>query len=84
MSGHETGAESEAIDAPTPYKIRLHTADDVRVEMARVYREMRGKKLNMGDGCKLIYALGQIGKMIEVSVIEKRIEQLERTVEGER
>lgn len=75
-------ADTEIIEAPPPQKIRLHTADDVRVEMARVYREMRGGSLDVKKGCSLVYVLGQIGKMIEVSIVEKRIEQLEKTVEG--
>lgn len=66
----------------TPRKIRLASADDVRLEMAHVYREMRAGDLDVKKGCSFVYVLGQIGKMIEVSVVEKRIEQLERTVEG--
>lgn len=63
---------------PTPQKIDLKTADEVRLEMAKVYRDMRGKKMDMADGAKLVYVLSQIGKMIELSEIEKRIELLER------
>lgn len=70
----------ELIEA-TPQKIRLSSSDDVRVEMSRVYREMRLGTMDVKKGCSLIYALGQIGKMIEVSVVEKRMEQIERTVE---
>lgn len=73
---------TEDIAPPTPYKIRLSTADDVRVEMARVYREMRTDKMETKKGATLIYALGQIGKAIEVSILEKRIDLLERTIEG--
>ena len=63
---------------PTPREIKLKTADDVRLEMAKVYREMRGDRMDMADGTKLVYVLGQIGKAIELSEIEKRIELLER------
>ncbi|MBQ0795762.1 hypothetical protein [Zhongshania sp.] len=62
----------------TPQKINLKSADDVRVEMARVYREMRGRTLNVNEGSKLVYVLSMIGKMVELSAIEKRIEELER------
>ena len=78
----ESRETTALVDSPTPQKIRLHTAEDVRVEMARVYREMRAGSLEVKKGCSLVYVLGQIGKMIEVSIVEKRIEQLERTVEG--
>lgn len=74
--------DDEEVDTATPYKIRLHTAHDVRVEMARVYRDMRFKRLDSGDGSKLVYVLSQIGKMIELGIIEKRVEELEKTVEG--
>lgn len=62
---------------PTPPKIDLKTADDVRLEMAKVYREMRGNRMDMGDGTKLVYVLGQIGKLVELHEIEQRIVALE-------
>ena len=65
---------------PTPREIKLKTADDVRLEMARVYRDMKGNKVDMADGTKLVYVLGQIGKMIELTEFEKRIEKLENGV----
>ncbi len=55
----------------------LKTIDDVRVEMARVYRDMRAGRLETADGTKLAYVLGQIGKLIEAGEIEKRLEALE-------
>ncbi len=63
---------------PTPKEIKLKTADDVRLEMGKVYRDMRRGDIDMGDGTKLVYVLGQIGKVIELVEIEKRIELLER------
>ena len=63
---------------PTPPTIHLKTADDVRLEMGKVYREMRGNRMDMADGTKLVYVLAQIGKVIELNEIEKRIELLER------
>ena len=62
---------------PTPKGIKLKTIDDVRVEMASVYRGMKGGTIESSDGTKLVYVLGQIGKMIESHDIEKRIELLE-------
>ncbi len=62
---------------PTPPTIHLKTADQVRLEMARVYRDARQGRLDVQDGAKLVFMLGQIGKMIELSDIEKRIEALE-------
>ena len=45
--------------------------------MARVYRGMKSGQMETSDGTKLVYVLVQIGKMIEVHDIEKRIELLE-------
>lgn len=62
---------------PTPKGIKLKTIDDVRLEMASVYRSMKSGSIETSDGTKFIYALGAIGKMIEIHDIEKRIELLE-------
>ena len=58
-------------------KVDLRSIDDVRLEMANVYRKMKSGDIETSDGTKLVYVLGQIGKMIEVHDIEKRIELLE-------
>ena len=68
---------------PTPSRIDLKTIDDVRLEMARVYREMKSGIIETADGTKLAYVLAQIGKLIETHEIEKRIEALE-SVLGQR
>jgi len=62
---------------PIPNRIDLKTIDDVRLEMARVYRDMRAEKILTSDGTRLVYVLGQIGKMIELHEIIKRLEKLE-------
>ena len=61
----------------TPSRVDLKTIDDVRVEMARVYRDMRGGRIDPADGTKLAYVLSMIGKLIESGEIEKRLEALE-------
>lgn len=65
---------------PTPPTIHLKTADDVRLEMAKVYRDMRRGDIDMSDGTKLAYVLGQLNKAIETGIVEARIESLERTL----
>lgn len=62
---------------PTPLKIDLKSIDDVRLEMARVYREMRSNAIESHQGTRLVYVLAAIGKLIELHDIEKRIELLE-------
>jgi len=68
---------SSGMVTPTPFKIDLKSIDDVRLEMAKIYREMRNQKIDAADGTKLIYVLSQIGKMIEIHDIEKRINLIE-------
>lgn len=61
---------------PTP-TIHLKTIDNIRLEMGKVYRDMRSQKIPTHDGTRLVYVLAQIGKMIELFEIEKRLEKLE-------
>ena len=61
---------------PTP-SIHLKTIDDVRLEMAKVYRDMKLQKIPTHDGTRLVYVLAQIGKMIELHELEKRVNILE-------
>lgn len=64
---------------PTPTKkIDLATVDDVRLEMARTYREMKSGSIETSDGTKLVYVLCQIAKMIELYDIENRLTVLEK------
>lgn len=69
------GSTSEVL--PTPSRIDLKTIDDIRLEMARVYREMRDCRIEAQQGTRLVYVLSQIGKLIELHEIERRIAALE-------
>lgn len=62
---------------PTPPRIDLKSIDDIRLEMARVYREMRSKTIETQDGTRLVYVLAAMGKLIELHEIEKRLSALE-------
>ena len=62
---------------PTPARIDLKSIDDVRLEMARVYREMRGNVIEAQQGTRLVYVLAAIGKLIELHELEQRIQDLE-------
>lgn len=72
----ETLCIEPTIMKPTP-SIHLKTIDDVRLEMSKVYRDMKLQKIPTSDGTRLVYVLSQIGKMIELYDIEKRVDQLE-------
>ena len=63
-------------------KIILASLDDVRLEMAKVYREMRGKTLESGEGARLVYVLQQLAKLHETVEIARRLASLEMAVGG--
>jgi hypothetical protein len=50
----------------------------VRREMARVYRDMRNRKIDSQEGTRLVYVLSQIAKVHEIAVLEKRLIELEK------
>ena len=86
MSEHEPleidGVTGEVVEY-TPngkaarYRAKLDTMQDVRREMAKLYRESRSGLLEVQDATKLTWCLQAIGKVIEGSDLEKRIEALE-------
>lgn len=51
----------------TPPAIRLKTTEDVRLEMARVYRDMREGRIETADGTKMAYVLAQLIKTVEAT-----------------
>jgi len=70
--------DTEILEDPLP-RINLSTSDDIRREMARVYRETRFNKILPNNGSKLVYMLVNILKAYtEVTEIEKRLADLEK------
>jgi hypothetical protein len=67
----------EVLDPAPRQKVRLHTIDDLRLEMGKVYNDMRSGKLESNEGTKLAYVLGQMVKVFELTAIERRIDALE-------
>ena len=45
--------------------------------MARIYREMESGKRETQEGSRLVYVLTQIGKVLELTEIERRLTMLE-------
>jgi hypothetical protein len=68
--------DTQIIKDPHP-RINLSTSEDIRREMARVYRETRCNKILPNNGTKLVYMLINILKAYEVTEIEKRLTDLE-------
>ncbi len=58
-------------------RINLSTSEDIRREMAKIYRETRCNKILPTNGTKLVYMLINILKAYEVAEIEKRLTDLE-------
>ena len=69
-------ANTERIEEPIP-RINLSTSEDIRREMAKVYREARSKKMLATEASKLVYILTQILKATEVYLLEERLSELE-------
>ena len=67
----------EVLDAPTP-RINLSTSEDVRREMARLYREARARQIEPSEATKLVFILTQILRAHEQVVLEGRIAELEQ------
>jgi hypothetical protein len=66
----------EVLEDPTP-RINLSTSEDIRREMAKVYRETRCNKIVPSNGTKLVYMLINILKAYEITEIEQRLKDLE-------
>jgi hypothetical protein len=65
-------------DDLTPHpRINLSSSEDIRREMARIYRETRSRNLAPNDATKLIYMLTQILKAHEVYFMEEKLLDLE-------
>ena len=58
-------------------RLPLDSIEAVRREAARVYREMRSGALPAQSGTRLIYALGEISKLLVLGQLEARIDALE-------
>ena len=74
----ETFAGSGLGEDPPPRRARLDTMARVRRELARVYREARVGVIDVADASKLANILQIMGRMIETSEVEARLDALER------
>lgn len=59
------------------YRCKLDSLNDVKREMAKVYREARSEMIDPATASKLVWVLQAVGKVIEGSDLEKRVEALE-------
>jgi hypothetical protein len=80
----EVRTVSGEVLSPTPQRINLSSLEDVRREMARVYRDMRNRIIDPQDGTRLTYVLAQLGKMYEMAEVEQRVNALELALKQRR
>ena len=80
--------ENKVIVLPPPPRqkgsIALTKMHHIRAELATLYREAKTGKRDIGDATKLTYILREIGRVIEGSDLEARIEALEAAQENKR
>ncbi len=64
---------------PTPQRSRatLVTLGDVRRELAKLYRKAERGQIPTADASRLAFILMSLGKVIETSTIEERLDALE-------
>ena len=74
---NDTGEVESLPPKVTRYRCKLDTLQDVKKEMAKLYRESRSGVVEIVDGTKLVWMLQAVAKVIESSDLEKRIELLE-------
>jgi hypothetical protein len=64
-------------DRPSPRRINLDSLDNVRREVARLYREARSGMLPTSEATRLAFLLQVLAKLHEVTTLERRIAALE-------
>lgn len=74
-------AGGEVLD-PTPVngmsKIRLNDAETIRIEMARLYKDMRLGRIDTQDGTRLAYVLDMVRKAHETCELQRRVEIIDQ------
>ena len=75
MKKPRTAASESA--APPRMRLKLKTIDDVRAEMARLYREGKAGTRDVSDVSRLANVLSLLGRLIEGSDLERRLTAIE-------
>jgi hypothetical protein len=69
----------DPLTSPARLRLRLATADDVRRELARIYREGKAGQRDIADVSRLANVLQILNRCIETSDLERRVADLEST-----
>jgi hypothetical protein len=81
MNARASRASATDRAKPTPRgsaPIRLATADEIRLEMAKVYRQAKRGEIPTEVATRLVYILGEIRKAHELMVLEAQVTELEK------
>lgn len=74
----ETREESgEEAGPPGRLRLKLRTMDDVKAELARLYRQGKAGQRDIAEVSKLANVLSILGRLIEGVELERRLAQLE-------
>jgi hypothetical protein len=65
-------------------RYNLATLDGVRKEMGAIYKKSRDGKIDSALGSKLVWQLAQIGRILEIVEIERRLARLEELAASRR
>ena len=78
MGGAQTSASiDQDRDPPSRLRLPLKTMDDVKSELARLYREGKAGRRDVAEVSKLANVLSILGRLIEGVELAARIEKLE-------
>jgi hypothetical protein len=76
LDDREEGLHGQA-GGETRLRLPLRSAQDVRRELAKIHRDGKSGRRGVSDVSKLANILQILGRMIETSDLEARIEKLE-------
>lgn len=71
-------APDDGTQPPSRLRLKLKTMDDVKAELARLYREGKAGRRDVADVSKLANVLSVLGRLIEGTELAARIEALEQ------
>lgn len=80
VKGDDDEAQSRANGGERPeprLRLPLKTMDDVKAELARLYREGKAGRRDVGEVSKLANVLSIMGRLIEGAELAARVEALE-------
>ena len=77
-----TRANTECKASPPRLRLKLATIDDVKTELARIYREGKAGTRDVAEVSKLANVLALLARLVEIGDLEKRIAALEGGNDG--